>query len=176
MVITVDTNFLIWGVRCVSTVGQEDMIVRAQAFFSWVDERRHELVLTSECVAEYLVGGTELERKEQLIELSSKFKICPFDAKAAVIAAELRSDREFINSLKDDAGKTRVCIKSDINIVATAKAHGVERVYSADRDLRKVAAKCQLSAMDIPRPTELDSSLPTEGRETQKSLQFPNDE
>lgn len=148
MVITIDTNTLIWGLKKQSTQGQEDWIPRCARFLQWIDEHHHTLVLTSECVAEYLVsdGDTDAE----LRTLSSKFQIYDYDVNAAVFAAEIRKDKDFVRSLKENFGKTHVCIKSDIVIVATAKAHDVEKIYSNDEGVRKAAARCGLPASDIP--------------------------
>lgn len=172
MVITVDTNFLIWGVRCVATDGQEEMIPRATAFFNWVDENRHKLVLSSECLAEYLVGATGVEKVAQLTALQEKFIILPYDAKAAAIAADLRSDKDFIKS-QQAVGKTRVCIKSDIVVVATARAFGqkgVDRIYSSDPCVRHLATTCGMSAQDMPTVEQLQYNVSPSNRNMQKDL------
>lgn len=167
MVITIDTNILLWGLRGVSKAGQEDMIVRAKAFFEDQRDRGTFIVLTSECVAEYLVGEDKADRrKTQMDDLQAKFMIIPYDTKAAAIAAEIRSDKTFIQSLKDDVGITRTCIKSDIVIAATAKAFrksGVDIIYSNDCGLRKIAEKCGISARDLPTIEELTLKLQPTG-------------
>lgn len=184
MVITVDTNFLIWGLRGVSSVGQEGMVPPAKEFFEWVVRSGHKLVLTSECVAEYLVGGTDESRKRQLSELRSRFMILTYDAKAAAIAAELRSDPDFIASLKGDELKTKVCIKSDIVIVATSRAYGdkgVDRIYSNDVGLRNVAMRCGIAASPLPTVEEMaplptpSKSLPEKRKEKSGNL-FPDED
>ena len=159
MLVTIDTNLLIWGVRGISSVGQEEMILRAKALIDWLDNRNDRLVLTSVCVGEYLIGNDPEKRKQELSALQEKHMIYPYDANAAVIAAELRSDDDFLRSLKTDADKTRVAIKADIEIVATAKAFQIERIYSNDAILRKIAARCGLSAQDVPSLAEFASWL-----------------
>lgn|GEM_PF-1544806 len=154
MVITIDTNILLWGLRGVSKAGQEDMVVRAKAFFQYLHDRGAVIVLASECVAEYLVGEEEpVRREQQMADLKEQFVIIPYDIKAAGIAAQIRSDKTFLQSLKGDIGATRTCIKSDTVIAATAKAfrkNGVDELYSNDDTLRKIATKCGLSAKDLP--------------------------
>lgn len=174
MKISIDTNILIWGVRQIADVGQEEMIPRATAFIEWIDRQGHTLVLTSQSVAEFLVGGSEAERAAQFHALGTHFQICPFDTLAARIAADIRSDKDFVDSLHRD-GKTRACIKADIAIVATAKAHDVDKIFSNDAKLRSAAKKCGLPAADIPTLQELTTveavSPPSRTREL-----FPEEE
>ena len=159
MLVTFDTNLLIWGVRGVSSEGQEEMIVRAKALIDWLDKHDDRLVLTSVCIGEYLIGNDPEKRKLELFALQEKHMIYPYDANAAAIVAELRSDYDFLYALKADARKTRVAIKADIEIVATAKAFRIECIYSNDATLRKIAAKCGLSARDVPSLEEITSWL-----------------
>jgi predicted nucleic acid-binding protein len=178
MIVTVDTNILIWGVRHTSIPSQADMIPRATAFLQWIDKQGHKLVVTSACISEYLVGATEDDMARELKQLSAKYKIIPFDTNAAVHAARIRSDREFLRQLKD-AGKTNVAIKADIVIVATAKAHNVDRIYSFDEtDIPPIAARCGLSYAPLPTLADLTpihpSSIPRASREA--SMFGPEDE
>lgn len=154
MKISIDTNILIWGVRQVSDAGQEEMIPRATAFLEWIDRQGHELVLTTQVVAEYLVGGTEKKRNSQYEVLAAEFKIYPLDDLAARIAAGVRSDKDFVKAMKRD-GKTRACINADIAIVATAKAHSVDVFYPNDNDLRNAVKRCGLLANDLPTTAQL---------------------
>ena len=155
MLITVDTNLLIWGVRAVCTSGQEEMIPRSEAFLDWIDQENHKLALTATTVAEYLVGATAATRESELRILQARYPILPFDAKAAVIAGRLRDDKTFQQSLCNEYDKSRVVVKADIQIVATAKAHGVNVVYSNDRGLRAIAKRCQLTSRDLPTVAEM---------------------
>lgn len=175
--VTVDTNILIWGVRGFATAGQEDKIGKARLFFEWLDRAKDELVLTAPAISEFLVGGTPESRARQMRELSDSFQILPFDAAAAETAAELRSDAEFISRLGVDTGKTRVCIKADIAIVATALAGKVQQMFSDDRGLRAVATRGGLSCLEMPgtevtAPPESATPETAPGDQRSRNLDF----
>jgi predicted nucleic acid-binding protein len=162
MVVTIDTNILIWGVRRIATPGQEDRIAQSQMFLNWLDKRNDQLVLTADVVSEYLVGDDDDDsrRDSELEALTRNYIVFPYDTKAARIAAKLRGDREFMKQLKEETKKTRVCIRCDIKIVATALAHGVEQLFSNDEGVRKVAKKAKLPARDIPTIIEMNPPKP----------------
>lgn len=150
MLVTLDANVLIWGVRATATPGDEHMVPRCVRFIEWLDECGHQLVLTSQAVTEYLIGATAEQRERDLEALTAKYIILPYDVPAIEIAAAIRSDKDFIKSLGDDAGKSRVCVKADVIIVATAKAGGVGRIYSNDAGVRTLAARCGIPPSGIP--------------------------
>lgn len=154
MLISIDTNILIWGVRAVSSDGQEEMIPRAKEFLSWIDRFGHHLAITTEALAEFLVGPDEQARLDQFEVLTSEYAILNFDAHASLIASRIRSNAEFIAQMKQ-SGKTKPAIKSDINIVATAKAGGVEILYSHDDDHRKAGERCGLVVRKMPTVEEM---------------------
>jgi predicted nucleic acid-binding protein len=160
MLVTIDTHILIWAVKQEASPGQDEMIPRAQAFLDWIERNSHRLALTAEVIGEFLCGGTEEQRLEQLQQFQGKIPILDYNTNAAAIAARIRSSPEFIQQLKTD-GKTRACVLADIAIVATAKAHGVERIYSHDAGMRKAATRCNLSAMDLPTLEQLQQQAPS---------------
>lgn len=155
MLVTVDTNILIWGVRHDSTPGQEFMIDRAVAFLAWLDANDHKLVLTATSIAEYFIGAPPDAVAKEMKSIASRFKIIPFDTRAALVAAELRSDKSFISSLRDTVGKSAPAIKCDVVLVATAKAHGVQKIYSNDDDIRALSLRCGLPYSPLPEPADL---------------------
>ena len=114
------------------------------------------------------------QRQQLLAELKSRFMILPYDAKAAAIAAELRSDKDFLASLnQDEIGRTPVHIKSDIVIVATAKAfqkNGVDKLYTHDRNMRTLAARVCLPSADMPHPSDRDAQPIPSGKKDQPPL------
>ncbi len=173
MLVTIDANVLIWGVRTTASAGDEHMIPRCVRFLEWLDECGHELVLTSQAVTEYLIGATVEERICELAELSSKYIILPYDVSAIEIAATLRSDKDFIKSLGDDALKSRVCVKADVIIVASAVAGHVQRIYSRDAGVRALAIRAGLSPADIPTIADMAPLSPPSNTVTPPSNQSP---
>ena len=111
------------------------------------------MVLTAPVVAEYLAGAEdERQRKRDPARSGTRYRIVPTDARAARIAADLRGDRDFLRNLGRDTGKSRVCLKADILIVATAAAHGVGQIVTADRDVRAIADRCGLPMRGLEDP------------------------
>ena len=150
MRIAIDTNVLIWGVRQAATAGQEARIGEAEAFLEWSAERGDEIAVPATAVAEYLVGESAESHSAVLNLLAGTFRILPFDVRAVSLAASLRQDPAFLSQLRGQFGTTRVHVKSDIEIVATAKACGAGRLFSNDRQLRHLAQLAKLPASPLP--------------------------
>ena len=78
---------LIWGVR---RQGNGDMVEYAGYLFRQLEEDEAQVILPSVVVAEFLTQSkTQAERTHVLAELSKRFILVPFDARDAVLAAEL---------------------------------------------------------------------------------------
>src|SRR5438552_473289 len=54
MIVCIDAHPIIWGIKKQSTTGQEDMIGKAEYFFHWVDEQKHDVIIPAIVVAEIL--------------------------------------------------------------------------------------------------------------------------
>jgi predicted nucleic acid-binding protein len=158
MKVTLDTNFLIWGVRGESSPGQEHLIPIAQAIISKLKASDDRVVLTAIVVAEYLSGTPEDKFDAEFAEIHKSFQVLPFDAKAAKIAAKLWQSR---HKLIQSIGKSRNVIKADIQLVATARAHDVNRVYSGDADVLSYAGSLHMVPVEIPNeaPSKPKKSL-----------------
>ncbi len=144
--VTVDTNILIWGVRGNCTAGQEEMLDRSAAIIKNI-QRNHDLALTAICVSEYLALSTDEEASDELRVLEERFRILPFDAKAARIAATLFRDRAEVTEL---ANMRRTEIKADTQLVACAVAHGVQLLYSHDKGVRALGLRARMRVLDVP--------------------------
>jgi DNA-binding NarL/FixJ family response regulator len=77
----------------------------------------------------------------QLSVLARGFLLAPFDVKAAAIAAKISRDRELLQSLKTQENRTRICIKADINIVASAIAAGATSLVTEDSGIHKIVER-----------------------------------
>lgn len=132
--VTFDTMALIWGVQKVARPGQEVMIDWTAFLLEELVRRGTRLAITSVALGEFLSHFDDDERATQLVTIASAFVILPYDARAAAIAADLWNRR---NEAKSTA--TRVVLKADIQIVASAIAGGAGTIYSHDDNLRKLA-------------------------------------
>ncbi len=154
MSISVDAQILIWGIKKQATENRRDMIPRAEHFFRRCQERREQLILTSQALAEFLVGYSADQMRASLVVVSRTFIIAPFDAKAAVIAAELQSNWK---QLRDDHGGTKQTIKADISVLASSIAIGADYLYTEDPQIGTIA-KGRIIVRPLP-PIETQSGL-----------------
>jgi PIN domain len=89
--------------------------------------------------------------KPQAVSDRMRFQLIPFDARAAIEAAELIA---LIRS-KHETWGTHAKIKFDIQIVATAKAEDASIIYSDDEDIERFAKRFKIPVMrvcDLPLP------------------------
>jgi len=88
--------------------------------------------------------------------LRQGFVTAPYDLKAASKFAELWQDRKEAGVVKDlleNDGATRVELKADCMIVATALASGVDRIISHDVGLKKFAGS-SVEVRELPSAEE----------------------
>jgi hypothetical protein len=103
-------------------------------------------------LAETLVrSGPNRAQYMKVLNDTWKFQLLPFDARAAIDAADLVAA---IKSGKEP-WETWAKIKFDIQIVAIAKAEGASLIYSDGHDIEKYARRFSISVMricDLPLP------------------------
>lgn len=63
MLVFVDTQIFIWGVRKYATRGQEEQVLKAEAFFKKAGEKRTTIGIAAPTISEYLIGTPQ--RKPQ---------------------------------------------------------------------------------------------------------------
>ncbi len=175
MAVTVDTNILIWGIRGVSTPGQESRIPICRRLFEWLRERQELVVLTADCVEEYLVGGDSNQLSVELIR--ERFIILDYNPACWLKSAEIRSHPAFMKEMRDiDRQVSRVSIRADVRIVATAIAHNVEKIYSDDSGVRTIASRSGLLAVGVPTLVQMEriTKAPENMQTRPTRLPFPD--
>ena len=86
---------------------------------------------------------------------SALFVVEPFDLRAAIEAAESQRRAIDAGSKKSGAAGPWQKVKVDRQIVAIAKVHGVDELYSDDDDVRRLAdadGVAVRSVADLPLP------------------------
>lgn len=158
---------------------------RIEYLIETLQEKKEKILIPTPSLSEVLVvagpaGPTYLNQ----LNSSARFRICPFDQKAAVEAAVA------IRNALDDVSKgsrkaitsTWAKVKYDRQIVAIAKAEGAHTIYSDDEDVRKYAAEVGIKAVrteDLPLPPPKQMELgdqnagTSNGRETEKKTDLP---
>jgi predicted nucleic acid-binding protein len=103
-------------------------------------------------MAEVLVrAGRGRSQFVSILSDRMRFQLIPFDARAAIEAAELIA---LIRS-KHETWGTHAKVKFDIQIVATAKAEDASIIYSDDQDIENFAKRFKIPVMricDLPLP------------------------
>lgn len=142
-----DTMLLIWGVQGVATPNRTRMIDLTKRY---IDSLRagETIMVPAVAAAEYLAGFREEARRNAEWEvLNRRFFIPAFDPPAVAHAASIAQTPSAIALMAE--GERR-CIKADIQIIATAIAHGAERIVTGNvSEYRKLAGD-RIEVVEVP--------------------------
>jgi predicted nucleic acid-binding protein len=148
--VAVDSMILVWAIR---KEGPADLLERAKLLFYQLDQKKHQIVVPTIVVAEYLSHVPWKSHAETIELMRSKFYLPPFDIRACSLAAEIFQSGQSGRGDKATA-ESRKCLRADSLIVATAKTQGVKAIYSHDRRCRNLAEKVRMAAYDLPVMSE----------------------
>lgn len=140
MTICIDTQIVIWGVQRKAEPPCDSMVLKAETFLRQLDASGERIIIPTPVIWEYLIGVPEPHHEATLAVFSKRFRVCPFDAKAARTAAELWRTVEgdlTPEEVKRLGGRNR--LKVDCQIVAVALDHDAEAIYSYDHGMPKFA-------------------------------------
>jgi predicted nucleic acid-binding protein len=163
-VVCLDTMILIWGVKKEAAQGQEMRIKDAEAFLKNLEEEGAVVIIPAPVISEVLVRVPP-DRVASVAEyMSAHFRVMPFDAPCAVVAAKLRQTIEGSGARKEltDSGRTWRQVKVDIQVAAVAIVHGAACLYSSDGEMAKVACGL-IEVKDMPRAHVPELPFPIEG-------------
>jgi predicted nucleic acid-binding protein len=164
MLVCLDNHILVWGIRQEATPGQEDMIRRTKLFLDYLDRKNAQIIIPSVVAGEFLIK-VPLEKQQKVMEVLEKnFQIAPYDTAAALIAAELwieknKGDIGISEDLKAGLQDTsRIKLKDDCKIVATAIKCKADCLYSEDDGVKKFA-QGRIEVKEVPRNLQEQRSL-----------------
>lgn len=150
-IVAVDTHCVTWGMRPPKADDSDhtkEMRGRARILFQILDDEKARIVLPCIAIAELLVPVSKADRSRFLKVLNEKFICASFDVPATELAAELwEHHRSFP---KDAQYQDRPLLKSDLLVIASAKAHGASVLYTHDRRCRSIAAQF-MDSKDLPK-------------------------
>ena len=140
-----DSMTIIWGLKISggrrgnpTQPGLGDLRVRARILLEMLEEEKpvQKILFSTVALAEVLVRVDEKNQQQFIDKAQEKF-FCPsFDLPASALAAKLW----LINhKLPSDEQISRLTLKADIQIIATAAVHGAKRFYTYDKKARKLA-------------------------------------
>lgn len=150
MKVAVDTMLLIWYFDRRPSPAKShraEMQHRTAVLFRILEDEHKQIVLPSIAVSELLVPMSGPEREAFLSRLHGDFECPTFDLKAAAIAAQLHAVHSSFS--ERDRYEKRPALKTDILIMATAKAAGAVEFYSHDKKARNLASQIMI-AKDLP--------------------------
>ncbi len=146
-IVAVDSMTLVWGIR---EEGTEEQCLRAKWLFEQFTKRQTQVVLPSVVVSEYLTPVEPQAHAMVIAQLEDRFIIQPFNVHCASIAAHLYQRGMKMRAKGEPGG--RALLRADTMIIATAKAFGAEVLYTGDAGCRELAAKIEMTALDLPEP------------------------
>src|SRR5579885_1321006 len=109
--------------------------------------KKETVILPTVAAAEFLLGVDPARHGSVVADLQERFVLRPFDLPAMSWAA--RRWQQHRNLPKAEQ-ISRVCLKADVMIVATAKVAGVSVVYSHESKVRKLAQLAGVTGKDLP--------------------------
>ena len=123
-----------------------------------LEAKRVKIIIPTPALSEVLVrAGRAGQDYVRTIERSAAFRIEPFCARAAVEVAIMTRDAMDVGNKRGEGDGTWAKIKYDRQIVAIAKVHNVEAIYSDDANVRSFATKHEIPVIGLrecPVPTE----------------------
>jgi predicted nucleic acid-binding protein len=117
--------------------------VKAQYLLETLESEKATLVIFSVVLAECLTGVRISQRLSFIAKMESRFRISPFDGRAALEYAQLAAPPD----------ASRENNKFDMQIVATAIASGVDVLYSEDTDVHEIGRE-RLDVRRLPKLPE----------------------
>ena len=159
MILCIDSQIFIWGIKKQCTDGQENMIERAEYFFKWADKEKHHILIPTVVIAEILAPEPVEKHAELMNIISENFIIGNFDILCAIRYARLLNQKfADLKLFAKDNGIRREKMKADFMIVATALACNAHQIYSNDAHIVKYG-KGLIQVNDVPFLPEKELDL-----------------
>ena len=129
---------------------------RLRHFVETLDAAGATIIIPTPALSKFLVlAASETAAYVAELTTSALFVVEPFDLKAAIEAAESQRRATDAGSKKSGATGPWQKVKVDRQIVAIAKVHGVDELYSDDDDVRRLAEADGVAVKgiaDLPLP------------------------
>jgi len=155
--VTFDANFalLIWRTDVPASVAKAKE--RVANLVNEITQSNERIILPTPVLTEILVrAGAAGPQYLQEVTKSFRFKIAPFDTRAAIEVAEMMRKAFGKKDKKDGSRGTWAKVNFDRQIVAISKVESSHTIYSDDTDLGKFARKAGLKVITL---RELDIPL-----------------
>jgi predicted nucleic acid-binding protein len=154
--ICLDTQILVWGVRKVASLGQEQNIIKAENLIDLIVQKKDSILVPSIVYAELCAPIPEEMIQSFMREMQKKFPIVPFDVNAAYYYRQLVQANAPLREQYKNEYYTRSKQFADMKIVATALACKATTIYSEDPHLTRIAnGRIEVRPMPSVPPKQL---------------------
>ena len=114
--------------------------VRIDHLIDRLEKRRETIVIPTPALSEVLVHADEAGPQHlDILNSTSRFRIEPFDQRAAVELAAMTRGALQKGDLRSGTQATRAKLKFDRQIIAIARTQNETTIYSDDEDIEKLA-------------------------------------
>jgi predicted nucleic acid-binding protein len=147
--VCIDSNLLIWGIQKQANSTQEDMIPKTIALLEFFEQKNanlnnvsYKLAVPTIVLGEFLLGcESEQDRKHLLRKIQERFRVLEYNVIAAKFHSEVYNFCKGSAEIKKlrESGTTRVALKADFMIYATAKANQANLIITHDDDLLTIS-------------------------------------
>ena len=140
-----------------------DASARIKHLIDTLEKKRDKIVIPTPALSEVLVhAGDAAERYLAVLHQSARFRIAPFDERAAIELATITREAIDRGDFRAGSDATRATLKFDRQIIAIARVEGESVIYSDDLGLGKLGSSLKLSVIptyDLPIPPAEQTSL-----------------
>jgi predicted nucleic acid-binding protein len=142
---------------------------RIENLIETLDTERKKIIIPTPALSEFLArAGVAAPKILDNLNDSARFKIVPFDERAAVEAAASTYEAHQAGDKRGGSQSSWSKIKFDRQIVAIAKVENAEVIYSDDDDVRRFAKKCGIRVIgvsELPLPPPKQTEMKYDGTE-----------
>lgn len=141
-------------------------------------ETKEKIIIPTPALSEFLVlAGDKASEYVTAISKAAVFRVVAFDEKAAIEVAVGISKAKSSGDKKSGSKSDWTKIKFDRQIVAIGQVEGVQRIYSADSDVRNLGELVGIEVLhiaDLPLPPPKTPALPLQDRQG-NPIDLPDD-
>lgn len=164
MIVCIDTNILIWGIRKEASPGQEDNILYAKHFLKTLHNRDNNIIIPTPVIAELFTPLPKEAYPKMHKKIAELGSICSFDLGASLKYASLFSSLSKKDRQKNniELETTKSAMKIDLMILSIALVNKCEILYTNNvKDFKPWIVGQPIQILDMPRiPFEQDLNFP----------------
>ena len=143
-----------------------DASARVNHLVQTLEKKREKIIIPTPALSEVLVHADQAaEEYLAVFHESARFRVVPFDERAAIELAAITREAMGGGDLRAGADVTRATLKFDRQIIAIARVEAETTIYSDDAGMASLGAALGLTVVQtyaLPSPPAEQGSLPFE--------------